>query len=128
MIKSRLLLLADRLDKIDALPLPKRHREFNLSVWVRKDECGTAACAVGEATFIKRFRELGLRYSKRENSPAFKGLLNWPAVQKFFGITHHEATSLFTEGGYERRGIFGSKLKPSTVATSIRKLVETGAI
>ena len=128
MIKSRLLLLAERLEKIEALPKPKRTRDFNLNVWVRKNECGTAACAVGEATFIKRFRDLGLRYSKRLNYPTFKGQISWAAVSKFFGITHHQATSLFTASGFERRGIYGEGIKPGQVAESIRRLVRTGAI
>jgi hypothetical protein len=130
MIKSRLLLLAARLDKIEALPKPKRTREFNLSVWVRSGECGSAACAVGEATFIKRFRDLGLRFSKRLNYPTFKGRISWDAVSKFFGITHHQAISLFTSGGFERRGVYatGTSIRPGQVADAIRKLVETGSI
>ncbi len=120
MIKSRLLLLAERLEKIQATPKKKRTREFDMKSWVHKNKCGTAACAVGEATFIKRFRDLGLRYSGRHAGPSFKGHLYWSAVQKFFGITAHEATRLFAA--------LYTNHDPGDVAASIRGFVEIGAI
>lgn len=122
MIKSRLLLLADHLEKIAAKDESDRKRVFNLNCWVRQDSCGTMACAVGEATFIQRFRDLGLRYSKRKMAPTFKGLQDWAAVEKFFGVSHDQATKLFTCTGY----LYSNA--PELVVTKIRKLVETGLI
>lgn len=126
MIKVRLLLLAERLEKIEALPKPKR--KFDLSTWVRVDgECGTAACAVGEATFIQRFRDLGLRYSKRTRGPTFKGSGDWAAVQRFFGIHFEQAMQLFTERGYSQITGHRDVITPGVVARKIRGFVETGA-
>jgi hypothetical protein len=132
MIKVRLLLLAERLEKIEALPKPKRKREFDLGTWVRVGgECGTAACAVGEATFIQRFRDLGLRYSKLANGPTFKGSQDWEAVQRFFGIHYGQAVQLFTARGYSQitgqENCYGDVITPGVVARKIRGFVETGA-
>lgn len=139
MIKCRLNLLADRLEKIEATPLKKRKRFFDIGTWVRFGDvrtdgvCGTAACAVGEATFMQRFRDLGLRWSKRHHDPAFKGELGWYAVHKFFGLNNDEAEYLFTGTAYrsivdpDRRSIRpSSKVTPGLVAARIREFVKTG--
>lgn len=126
MIKSRLLLLADRLDKIAATPVRKRTRIFDLSGWVRIQTCGTAACAVGEATFLKRFRLLGLKYSRRIHDIVYRGSYGWDAVQRFFGISNHEATRLFLSTHYPTDG--RGRVKPQQVADRIRSLVETSSL
>jgi hypothetical protein len=135
MIKVRLLLLAERLEKIEALPKPERKRTFDLGTWVRTDSCGTAACAVGEATFIQRFRDLGLRFGKRVCGPTYKGSNDWDAVQRFFGIDYDQAMQLFTSRGcYQITGqeqpsnsTVREVITPGVVARKIRGFVETGA-
>lgn len=120
MIKVRLRLLAERLEKIDATVKSKRVRTFDIRTWVRKNECNTVACAVGEATFMKRFRDLGLRWSPGAVSPAYKNYFGWLAVQKFFGLTLDQATWLFTVGGYGRST---GNVGPGEVAARIRELL-----
>jgi hypothetical protein len=130
MIKSRLLLLAERLEKIAAKP-PK-NRKFDLRVWFRKPNtpsffdpyfCGTTCCAVGEATLIPRFKELGLKYKNRVG-PVFKRYEGFHAAEKFFGISNLEAIKLFTTAFY----LDGSETKPDDVASRIRAFVRTGKI
>lgn len=119
MIKCRLLLLAERLEKIEVTDGPDRTRFFSLSTWVSRDECGTSACAVGEATFIKRFKDLGLRMKK--GNVIFKGHGGWEAVCIFFGIGNDTANDLFTRDGYGT-----SEVRPGQVADKIRRLVQNG--
>lgn len=133
MIKSRLLLLAERLEKIAKTPKAKRTRWFDLQAWVTKTDCGTAACACGEATFIRRFNQLGFKqnkdfgvqFGKNSKTRSF----GWDAVQRFFRIEHEQAVSLFTERGYARRGYSSPvSIHPGTVADHIRRFVDTGNV
>lgn len=133
MIKSRLLLLAERLEKIAKTPKAKRTRWFDLQAWVTKTDCGTAACACGEATFIRRFNQLGFKQNNRfgvqfgKNSKTRS--FGWDAVQRFFRIQHEQAVSLFTEGGYVRRGYnMQRRVNASMVADHIRQFVDTGVV
>lgn len=133
MIKSRLLLLAEHLEKIAKTPVKKRTRRFDLQAWVTKTNCGTAACACGEATFIRRFNQLGFKqnkdfgvqFGKNSKTRSF----GWDAVQRFFGIELEQAVSLFTEGGYVRRGYNSPmSIRAGMVADHIRQFVDTGNV
>lgn len=121
MIKSRLITLADHLEKIAARP-PKR-REFSLVGWFsrrykrekNKDiVCGYCCCAIGEATFIPAFKKLGLYMDG--SSPAFKEYWQWDAVKAFFGLTYDEANYLFSYMSYAA----AAKTTPAQVSTRIR--------
>lgn len=126
MIKCRLLLLAERLDKIAARP-PKT-RTFEMGLWLRRVKgCNTAACAVGEATLMPAFRKLGLTVNRdnvtRCMQPVYRGRTSWPAVRRFFGIDADTSHSLFTSSAYA----FG-EVTPRMVAARIRRYVKTGKI
>ena len=99
---DRLLKLADFLD---ALP-PKR---FHYNHWVGDDwggaadfSCGTTACALGWATTMPEFRELGLRMGRCGCTPNCKvpsvqlgNLSDLGAAQDLFGLENEEARFLF---------------------------------
>lgn len=57
--------------------------------------CNTAACAIGWATAYPEFKEAGL-HMDNAGHPAFAGLINWDALQNFFGATEYEVTRLFS--------------------------------
>ena len=85
-------------------------------------------CAVGlAATQEARIQAQGLSLahedSLKECRPVYAGKSDWEAVTTFFGISHEEATSLFTPAGY------GGDLRPhpQRVAERIRSFV-TGAL
>jgi hypothetical protein len=105
--KRRLLKLATFLDE-----LPENR--FNYRHWVDKDtwkgkpdlSCGTTACALGWATTIPEFRNLGLRLCRDEiDIGAVEGkLLNKRtriretfenAAERIFGLEYDEAHFLF---------------------------------
>jgi len=70
-------------------------------------DCGTIACGVGWACLYPKFNREGLRVSPSD-TPTFNGLLGWPAVEKFFDLTGHEARSLFSspaDSPYEPRTV-----------------------
>jgi hypothetical protein len=115
MIKKRLLMLADRLDRIADRPL--KSRQFDLLSWRHKDHCGTHCCAVGEATYMPAFKALGLKYNARIAEPEYRGESGWGAVQKFFGIGREDALNLFSSESYQR------VRDPKIVADRIRELV-----
>lgn len=123
MIKKRLLILAEHLEKI-AKRCPK-NRRFNMGLWfveehdARGHRCGTSGCAIGEAVLIPEFKALGLKISENQE-PVYKGDFSWMAVERFFGLTSHEATCLFSYEGYISR----HDTTPDEVAAAIREFVK----
>lgn len=122
MIKRRLLILADRLEKIAAKP--PNNREFNLRFWLQRGlDCGSACCAVGEATFIPELRRLGLKAKTNPRngiiSPHYGKDCGWAAVQKFFGLGASQARHLFDMYSYKLE----ESIKPEVVAARIRETV-----
>lgn len=116
MIKRRLLLLADRLDRIAKRP-PKK-RTFDLSMWFDNDDpCNTVCCAVGEATFIPEFRKLGLGLTPTSQEPSYKGEGSWRAVALFFDLDENQSHRLFMSTQYPRNAT------PDMVAGRIREFV-----
>jgi hypothetical protein len=71
-------------------------------LWLRKNECGTAACAVGLACFSKEFAAEGLRYRRVHGliNPVFGMASGWDAAKAFFGLTEKQADRLFASGSY----------------------------
>lgn len=151
---DRLLKLADLLD---TLP-PNR---FDYNEWVGKNwkgnpdlSCGTTACALGWATTIPEFRELGLRLIEVRSYnfkysfvcmlqffEAGKHLNYWDSVcnatQTIFGLDEHDTEYLFTPsemGQYDSYGEWysddeddlrpGPKASAKEVADHIRRFVE----
>lgn len=130
MIKSRLLTLADHLDRVSERHMHGQRiaRKFDMNTWYRRTECGTAACAIGEATHIPRFRKLGLRLKPRLTCdrlyPALRKLRGWAAVQSFFGISFEVARYLFWGDSYPGYPSVG----PALVAARIREYVAKGDV
>jgi hypothetical protein len=124
MQKKRLLRLASWLERIAKNP-PKT-RKFNLSRWCRRlpkyertgrfSKCGTVCCAVGEASLIPEFKQAGFRIPYKV--PKFEGRAGWEAVERFFGLSYHDATYLFMEDSYVGR------TGPDRVAARIREFVQ----
>ena len=84
--------------------------EFNMSTWGRLN-CGTSACAMGQAAFHPRLRAEGLRLRLVQPDPELSGITqvnvqavyktdtdtfeNEEAGEKFFGLTQPQAWWLF---------------------------------
>lgn len=123
MIKRRLLILADHLDRMKP---EKTGRHFSLGIWYtdrdRTANCGTACCAVGEAAHIPKLKRLGLGLTPGVwgRAPQFKRWTSWDAVEKFFRISVKDAMYLFQGSNYPRNAT------PKDVAARIRTFVEQG--
>ena len=115
---ERLIRLADLLESLPR----KRVRRFDLGSWCK---CGTAACAVGEATFDPWFRRRGLRLGPKNiydfHELQYRKLKDVTACSAFFGIDNDDSQALFCEWSY------GSHPTPKTVAKRIRRFVEKRA-
>lgn len=87
---------------------------FNLATWVGNDDvpwegkedlsCGTSACAMGWATTIPEFKQLGLHLERL--SPSGQGFIvfgefkHFEAAAKFMDITYKESEYLFDPSKY----------------------------
>lgn len=137
-MKHELLLdLADFLEKV-----PPREK-FSLRRWgndeneaLEKNECQSAACAMGWASIMPKFRALGLRSANevlqntKDRAPMFNGVVGFEAIGAFFGIPEGQAMMLFEAMHYpeEQQEYLGNGLKckdvsPVTCASAIRKAV-----
>lgn len=115
----RLLVLADFLETVPA-------SRFHMDVWVGDDwkgaadlSCGTAACAMGWATTIPEFQQLGLRlvaFSRYGGRPQFYGYQDFEAAVAFFRIDECDANMLFTSEPDRNES-------PKVVATRLRDFV-----
>jgi len=136
--EKRLLKLADKLETVP-------RKRFNIGFWWSdSEECGTVGCALGWACTIKSFQNAGLNFeTKFGGDPTFKPRGSEAKVCKaacisshgydyfngdyrtllgarlFFGISAHEANTLFLPSGYP-----GDKATPKQVARKIRTLVK----
>ena len=131
--KNRLLKLAAFLDNVP----PER---FDLSFWYGrfldggshvndyeyfKNNCGTAACAIGWACTIPSFRKAGLRinpnsdYGENYYTPVYKSYREFTAVNEFFGLEIQDSQHLFFDSSYPER----FRTSPKTVADRIREFV-----
>ena len=74
--------------------------------------CGTYACAVGLACISGEFKRSGLGLDFMESHdedgkpvfiprPKYRGLINWRAVEAFFGVTYEQSYALFGTGAYD---------------------------
>lgn len=134
--KQRLLKLADFLDKLP----PKR---FNFSSWVGHSwegkadlSCGTNACAMGWATTINEFRELGLRLIDSDSEPSFPAIVknNRPAylydshldpelaAKEIFGLSSKDFIYLFIPSRDARDRLRGNA-SAKDVSNRIREYV-----
>lgn len=141
-IRVRFLsVLAQHLEKIEALPSAKRRREFDMNDWLtkrvstvqQKTVCGTAACALGEACFIPLLKHAGLKLSSPHRTPAVRktfslyrtpmivrgkgrGHYGGAAAMQLFGISASTADFLFMPDG-------SSNDTPGKVAARIRRVI-----
>jgi hypothetical protein len=76
--------------------LPPEGPGFDIGTW----RCGTTACAVGHACLNPVFQEQGFEWNKRHREPVFHGILSWPAVELFFGLTKGQAEHFFYSASY----------------------------
>jgi len=122
---SRLRLLAQHLDKLEATPPEKRKREFVMGVWLERFSCGTAACALGEACFIPQLKAAGLRHSRFGSICGTavpyivrrgKKHSGTDAAMHLFGISHSDAHVFFMPRGSDND-------TPGKVATLIRMYI-----
>jgi hypothetical protein len=130
---KRLLKLASHLETIP-------RKEFYIGSWQELDEskCGTTACALGHACFMKEFKRIGLSMKITGNKltgynslPVFKPTLaedkkicgskkqhGYHAAEALFGLSYDEADSLFSSDSYNKN------VTPKTVAKKIRRFVK----
>ena len=79
---------------------------------LRRNHCGTVACAMGWAVSIPSFRRAGLELKTSRfddgiqwSELSYLSFDNFQASAKFFGITFGEADELFNpQEGYETKG------------------------
>lgn len=127
--KKRLLKLADLLhdhSRGRRMTIPGDGRpRFDLSAWIRDEDCGTAACAVGSAMLSPWFQQRGLRTVRVKawtgtiiNAPAFGRKKEFDAVSAFFGVDIDDAMNLFHPLRYGPEAP-----TPKQVAKRIRALV-----
>jgi len=140
MNKRRLLKLADLLE---ADAKNKKGVKFDLSLWAKVDDldystspdvievgCQTTACAIGLACISGAFKLSGLAYDlvAKESSggnnivPRYRNYRDFPAIQKFFGITEDQADHLFLDSSYADSRCRGARGERA-VAARIRSLV-----
>lgn len=122
MFGKRLEILADRLESIAACPVVER--EFNLCDWYAAYECGTTACAMGEACLIPEFQTLGLHLRENISSassyPVFENSAGRRAAAEFFDIPLSDTEYLFFASEYARQN------DPLVVANRLRAFVARG--
>ena len=92
-------------------------------LWLKKIECGSAACAVGLACLSGVFRNEGLeaeRYADGGIVPVFGPLQEWDAVRAFFGLNQEQSYYLFLGTSYPvSTGVVAAR----AVATRIRSML-----
>lgn len=81
--------------------------------------CAVGLAATQEARLQAQGLSLAHEESLKECRPVYAGKSDWEAVTTFFGISHEEATLLFTPAGY------GGDLRPHPhrIAARIRSFV-----
>lgn len=109
---DRLLLLADRLDEFEPA-------KFNICTYYSANECGTICCALGLATTMPEFEELGLERT-HGGVPLYEGYVALGAARLLFGLDIKEAGDLFLPYGYAASPNLPT---PKEVAAKIRRLV-----
>lgn len=92
--------------------------------------CKTAGCAIGWASFDKRFRKAGLKPAKLNHTIVYthKGVSHTGeyAASLFFGITIHQAQRTFTNSYTLKSGrkVPLSEITPPMVITKIKGLIK----
>ena len=76
---------------------------FCLLAWyAAAPPCGYVACAVGHACLDPRINSQGLRLERE--SPSYRGLTQWEAVDAFFGLDSRDSNWLFSAKKYPAGG------------------------
>lgn len=74
-------------------------------LWLKKAQCGTAACAVGLACLSGEFASDGLSFTPDDDDgsvlPVCGEKVGWEAVRSFFRLTAKQAFYLFESGSYD---------------------------
>jgi len=114
---QRLQMLAELLDTVEP-------DSFDLEHWVKRERCGTVACAVGHACMHPPFNEMGLKLDVDPACPKFsiptfgEYRRSWDAVIAFFDISLDIAYKLFLHSRYTL-----SERTPANVAARIRAVI-----
>lgn len=87
-------------------------------------DCGTAACALGSSAFYQPFRDLGLRYSRKDACPVYgRGddrAEEFEAGERFFGISYDESLFLFSPSEYRQENIRYNRQKGKSWKTALK--------
>jgi hypothetical protein len=70
---------------------------------IKKNECGTTACACGHAATIPEFKKLGFRFEDNYSGVGtitFEDKEEFEAAAAFFGLTYDESEDTFGPNGY----------------------------
>ena len=81
--------------------------------------CAVGLAAVQEPRIQAQGLSLANEDSMKECRPVYREKSDWEAVTTFFGISHEEATMLFTPAGYQG----DLRPHPQTIAARIRTFV-----
>jgi len=88
--------------------------KFNINLWgssldyknnraeAPKQDCGSAACALGSACLYKPFTKFGLKIPKSGWDPEYLTYSGYEAGAKFFGLTNAESIWLFNPHSYRQ--------------------------
>jgi hypothetical protein len=113
----------DRIEKIrDHLRYNVKDERFNIAFWAGNTSqpwlgmpdlsCGTTACAMGHASTIPEFRDLGL-YMVKENGKGwlqFGPYTHFEAAAAFLDISENAAIYMFDPDSYEN-GDYATRLE-----------------
>lgn len=89
-----------RLVRLLALTGELNPQTFNMGLWCDADHgCGTVGCLGGHAAMLPDFQAQGLKIDPKTEIITYHGkrygTSNTDTLQRFFGLTHHEAHRLF---------------------------------
>lgn len=130
---DRVLLLAELLEQ------RVKPDDFEMDTWVWPDKddvdtldwqdaaerwtpekCGTAGCAIGHACEMPEFKALGLVKDPLNGAPKFQptDAYGFSAIQDLFGMSHGDASALFTPPLYQW---IDQNITPAVVSKGLRE-------
>ena len=108
---------AERLEYLAAFLESASPERVTFSRWYGSGKgCAVGLAAVQEPRIQAQGLQLANEESLKECRPVYREKSDWDAVTTFFGISHEDATMLFTPAGYHGE----LRPHPQTIAARIR--------
>lgn len=114
---------AERLEYLAAFLEGASPERVTFSRWYGSGKgCAVGLAAVQEPRIQAQGLQLANEESLKECRPVYREKSDWEAVTTFFGISHEDATMLFTPAGYHGE----LRPHPQTIAARIRAYLSEG--